>query len=205
MDKKTKKYILVIVILAFLFNTGVCIVDYFNIFSCIGVNIENLNFDLLSLVVGNSIVVVLFLITYFIVDSRSINKDKNQLVTAYITLIGIYERCNDMVELFSKDDLRERAAKRCDGDKYVNEDKAHMHFLNYPFENESKIYDFAGAGILSKEVFAEFVKIKQHYQKYINVSIVFYDNYSQFKPVEKEISKELATALSKLKQYVENS
>ena len=40
---------------------------------------------------------------------------------------------------------------------------------------------------------------------YINVSIVFYDNYSQFKPVEKEISEELATALFKLKQYVENS
>ena len=203
MDKKTKNCILVIVILALLFNIGVCIVDYFNIFRCIGVNVENINFDLVSLVVGNSIVVVLFLITYFIVDSRSIQKDKNQLVTAYIILIGIYERCNDMVELFSKDDLRERAAKRCDGDKYLNEDKAHMHFLNYPFENESKVYDFAGTGILSKEVFSEFVKIKQHYQKYINVSIVFYDNYSQFKPVEKEISGDLSTALAKLKQYVD--
>lgn len=205
MDRKTKKYIWLIVILAFLFNVGACIVDYFNIFTYVGVKVENINFDFISLVVGNSIVVGLFLVTYFIVDYRSIKKDHNQLVTAYITLIGIYERCTDMIELFSKDDLRERAAKRCDGDKYVNEDKAHLHFLNYPFENENKIYDFAGAGILSKEVFTEFIKIKQHYQKYINVSIVFYDNYSQFKPVEKQISEDLATALSKLKHYVENT
>ena len=204
MDRKTKKYIWLIVIFEVIFNVGVCIIDYFNIFSNIGANAANINFDLISLVVGNSIVIVLFLITYLIVDAKTIQKDKNQLMTAYITLIGIYERCTDMVELFSNNDLRERAVKRCDGDKYINEDKAHSHFLNYPFENESKIYDFAGAGILSKEIFTEFVKIKQLYQKYINVSIVFYDNYSMFKSVENEISTKLATALVLLKEYVEN-
>ena len=205
MDKKTKKHVGLILILVFVINVVVCLMDYFNIFGKLGINVSNINMELISLVVGNTIVLMLFSITYFIVDARTIQKDNNQIMTAYIVLIGIYERCSDMVELFSKDELREKAALRCDGDKYVSEDKAHFHFLNYPFENEGVIYDFARAGVLTKEEFKEFVKIKSNYQKYINVSITFYDVYSAFKPVEAEISTDLQTALTKLKQFVESN
>ena len=203
MDKKTKVYIWLVVILAVVAIVSLCLLDYFNVFSRIGVAVTNMNWDVLSLVAGNIIVVLLFVITYFIVDSRSIQRDKNQLMTAYLTLLGIYERCKDMVDIFNKEDLRLRAVQKCDGDKLLSEDKSHMHFLNYPFENESIIYDFAGAGILSKTVFEEYITIKKHYQKYINVSIIFHDRYDQFKPVEAEVSKELASAIEKLKQSVD--
>lgn len=203
MDKKTKVHILLVVILAAVAIVSLCLLDYFNVFSRIGVDISNMNWDVISLAVGNIIVVLLFLITYLIVDSRSIQREKNQLMTTYLTLLGIYERCKDMVDIFNKEDLRLRAVQKCDGDKLLSEDKSHMRFLNYPFENESAIYDLAGAGILSKTVFEEYITIKKHYQKYINVSIVFNDHYDQFKPVEAEVSKELKSAIEKLKQSVE--
>lgn len=203
MDKKTKRLIGFSILITFLVLVGVFAVDYFNVFSRLGLNIKNINWDAITLIAGNIVVILLFVITYFIVDSRSIQKDKNQLMTAYLTLVGIYERCKDMVDIFSQEDLRTRAAQKCDGDKLLHEDKSHMHFLNYPFENESIVYEFAGAGILSKTIFSEFITIKKHYQKYINVAIIFYDHYDQFKPLEAEVSKELTTALETLKKFID--
>lgn len=142
MNKNTKKHICLIILLALFVNAILFVIDYFSVFSLIGFNVNSINLDFLSLFLGNTVVVSLFLITYFIVDSRGIQKEENQLMTAYITLIGIYERCKDMVDIFSQNDLRERAVKKCNSDKTVNEDKAHMHFLNFPFENEMIIYDF---------------------------------------------------------------
>lgn len=84
--------------------------------------------DLISLIVGNTVVLMLFSITYFIVNARILQEDTNQLMTAYLTLIEIYEPWANMVEIFSQDDLRERVANRCDGDKYYSEDKVPLHF-----------------------------------------------------------------------------
>lgn len=203
MDKKTKAYIWLVAILAVVTIGGLCLLDYFNVFSRIGVDVSNMNWDVISLVAGNVVVVLLFVITYFIVDSRGIQREKNQLMTAYLTLIGIYERCKDMVDMFSKEDIRLRAVQKCNGNKLLSEDKPHMHYLNYPFENESVIYELAGSGILSKTVFSEFITIKKDYQKYINVAIIFYDHYDQIKEIEDGISKKLTSAIESLKKSVE--
>lgn len=204
MNDKTRKRICVTSIVAVIFIMVICLLDYFNVASKLGINIRNMNWDVISLILSNIVVICLFLITYFIVDSRNIQKDKNQIMVAYIMLVGIYKRCQDMVDIFSDAELRTRAVQKCDFNKLLHEDRNHINFLNYPFEDEATIIDFAKAGILSKELFKEFTTIKQLYQKYINTSITLFDVYAQFSYLEDEIRRELTSKVEKLEKSIEN-
>ncbi|MBQ8836959.1 MAG: hypothetical protein IJ002_05590 [Clostridia bacterium] len=203
MNNKTKQHIVLIIFTAILITIAICVADYFNVFANIGIDTANINFDFLSIFISNLIVILLFVITYLIVDARNIQKEKNQQETAYITLMGIYERCKDMVELFSQEELRNKAVEKIDGDKLLFDDKPHMHYLNYPFENETIIYSFAGSGVFSKSVFEEFVLIKKEYQKYINVALIFYDHYNEIKQIEINLSNQLSNAIEKIKKSLE--
>lgn len=203
MDKSIRKKVLITLIVSILFVSVVCVLDYFNFFTVIGVSVNHINWDLLSIIIGNLVVILLFVITYFVVDNRNIQKDKNQQATAYLTLIGIYERCNDMVELFSKEEWRTKAVEKIDGNKLLSDDKVHTHYLNYPFENECIIYDFASSGILSKNIFKEFQNIKKDYQKYINTALIFFDVYDSFKQLEIDLSNDLSKSMQNLKQAID--
>lgn len=50
--------------------------DYFNLPSKMGISVENLNLDLLSIVVGNAVVIIIAAITFILIDARSIEKDR---------------------------------------------------------------------------------------------------------------------------------
>lgn len=203
MEKKTKRGIGIIVIITIVCMITALLLDYFNVFSCIGVNTSRLNWDFLSLVVGNIVVIALFLITYFLVDARTIQKDKNQLMTAYLILEGTYEECLTMVELFGRDDCRRSAASKCDGSKLVFDDRVHMHYMNFPFENEAIIYSCAHAGIINKDILKEYTDIKHEYQRYISMSIIFFDAYDRCKPLEKKLSERLAITIQSLKKVLD--
>lgn len=200
MKNKTIKLLLVIL---FVFSILVLIIDYFNLFSYFGMNMEYINWDLSSIVITNMVVIALFGITYILIDSRNIQKDKNQRDIAYLTLIEIYEECKDMVDLFSQEENRKIASEKVDGNKLAYEDSAHMHYLNYPFENESLIYDFASSGIIPKDVFSDFLSIKKDYQKYITAAIVFYDMFDSFKTLEDDLNKKIDANIKQLKECVD--
>ncbi len=198
MEKNTVRTILKIIFFAIIIVTVVIIVDYFNLLGMIGIDTSKLNVDFLSLIIGNVIVISLFISTYYIVDQRNIKKENNQQSIAYLTLIDVYKSCLDMVEMFKNDEIREKAVEKVDGSKTLLDNKHQQHWLNYPFENESMICGFASSGIISKEVFKEYLTIKADYQKYINVSIVFSDVYERFKQLETNLTNDIAKAISEL-------
>lgn len=202
MKNKTIKYLFVVLLIL---ATVVFAVDYFNFFSKIGLNMLHLNWDLISIVINNIVVITLFFITYILIDSRNIQKDKNKKSTADLILIEIYEKCKDMVRLFSKEENREKAVKNCDGNKLIFEDNVHLHYLKYPFENESLIYDFASSGIIPKDVFEDFLSTKKEYQEYINTALILYDRFEHFKGLEINLYNHLNNNINKLNNGLNNN
>lgn len=81
---------LVVLMLVFALYLGV---DYFNLPSKMGISVENLNLELLSIVVGNAIVIIIAAITFILIDARSIEKDR---LAKYAAASLLYEAYNNI-------------------------------------------------------------------------------------------------------------
>lgn len=150
------------------------VADYFNVFSRLGVDVTNLNLEFLSFVIGNGVVILLFIIAYVLVDRRSIDKEKNKRKTALIILKGIYEHAVEVVELFADSESRLYAAKKCDFDKVASQDPMQTFYRNLPFaENDDTIISFAQEGILGANELETYFDIKREFCAYIDLSFVY--------------------------------
>lgn len=150
------------------------VADYFNVFSRLGVDVTNLNLEFLSFVIGNGVVILLFIIAYVLVDRRSIDKEKNKRKTALIILKGIYEHAVEVVELFADDEAREAAAKKCDFDKVISQDPMQSFYRNLPFaEYDTTIIAYAQEGVLDAKELTTYLDVKKKYGSYINLSFLF--------------------------------
>ena len=70
----------------------------------IGIHSEKINWDIAAIVISNLVVICLYLVTFNVLDNRSIEKDKNQREVALLLLFKTYEQCKESVSLF---ELRE--------------------------------------------------------------------------------------------------
>lgn len=184
----------------------IILLDYYNIFGMyLGIKIENFNFDILTLIVGNIVVVTLFVITYFLVDSRNIKRHRNQEMVAYLTLKNVYKQCREMTYMFSNPKVCECAAKNCDGNELIFNDKVHMHYLTKPFANESIIVNLAVSGVITKEIYDEYLLIKELYQEYINKVLVLYEMVETFSDLRKMLIDKLTQESLKLDALLKNN
>lgn len=174
-DSKIKKRITISIVVWMLFNALYLSADYFDLFSLVGINTNQINLDVISIVVGNSIVVLLYMITYFSLDSRNIKKRKNQRAIAELLLCSTYEKTKELVDLFSKADVTETAAKKCDFDKLEFEDLVLQKYFELPFDHNDMICKFAETGIIDGEEFKQYLEIRAMYRSHIRIKITFYD------------------------------
>ena len=131
----------------------VLLFDYFNLSKYVNINVSNFNLDGISLIIGNLVVVALFLLTYFLIDARSVKKEANKRNIALVILKSTYASCKEMAIIFEDEDSRTKAAQKCDFNKVIHEDKVMMRYLNIPFEENDMVLEFTKDGILSAEEF----------------------------------------------------
>lgn len=60
--------------------------DYFNIASSLGLQVKNININLFSAVLNAFVVIVLYIVTFIVVDKRQIKKDQNSELIAKILM-----------------------------------------------------------------------------------------------------------------------
>ena len=68
----------------------------------IGIHSEKINWDIASIVIGNLVVIGLYLITFSLLDSRQIKMSKNQREVALLLMFKTYEQCKESVLLFER-------------------------------------------------------------------------------------------------------
>lgn len=204
MDKATKDILLKIIIVAIGISLIVFAIDYFNVLGMIGIDTSRLNIDFISLVIGNVIVVSLFITTYHIVDSRGLKKEKNKRYTALMVLKNTYIACQDIINFFDNAENRTKIAKKCDFNVIVREEPIYIYYRNLPFSYEEVILNFSMEGIITPKEYDMYLTIQKQYKEYINFAISLYDNYSavqlqreQLKDNLEEASQNLLVEVSK--------
>lgn len=68
-----KRFVILFSIISIVF-VGLWLIDYFNVFGKIGFDVTSINFDFWGIFIGNSVVIILYIITYFHLDKRTIKK-----------------------------------------------------------------------------------------------------------------------------------
>ena len=150
--------------------------DMKNTISWFGISFQEVNWDLASVVISNLVVICLYLITFVLLDSRNIKKDKNQRDVAVLILNKTYEQCNEVTGLFANPFFRASAVKKCDFNKTMYEDPIQLRFLDAPFEFHEKIVELASSGVISKQEFSDYTEVRLAYKNHINMRITFYDD-----------------------------
>lgn len=176
-------------------------IDYFNIFSHIS---SKLNSSFLEIIINNIVIIMIFLVTYFLIDKRNMEKEAerkdNQKYVLKLLLIETYNECKEVIELLDRDEiLRRYVIPKVDFNKTDADNVVIINLQNDPFKHENIIMELFKEGIFSKMYLQNYLKTKRNYQGYISNRITLFDDkkileYSKEKLI-KNIELELKVLL----------
>lgn len=152
------------------------ILDYFNIPRLMGLSSDRINMDFFDVFLNSVIVVVLYIITYYFVDRRQIQKDTNAKDTADVLLLYTYKECLDNLCMLRHTFwTKEYIIPKVDGNKPINENSVVSNIQNFPFVSKGEILELSKGGYIEKEVLARYLHIQQEYKHVVAMLITFYD------------------------------
>lgn len=161
--KKPILYILLIMII-------LLIIDYFNLPSHIGINLNNFNLDFINLM----IIVLIFIFTYLLIDSRQIEKEKNKTSVCILIMINSYKECISNVDMMT-DDIFSIVMLDFDHNKLIYENKKFDNLQKSPFKNEEMLSSLLAQGQIDINKYEKYLEIKSAYLKYFSSRAVFPD------------------------------
>lgn len=152
------------------------ILDYLNVPGLLGLSCERINVDFFDVFLNSVIVVVLYIITYYFVDRRQIQKDANSKDTADVMLLYTYKECLDNLRMVWNSELvKKYIIPKVDGNKPVTENKIIVNLQCSPFASKTEILELSKSGYVEKDVLARYLHIQQEYNHIINMKITFFD------------------------------
>ena len=173
MKKKVYQVVILIGVLPFVMFI---LLDYLDIPSFMGLSITSLNYDLFGAVLNAFVVIVLYIITFIVVDKRQIKKDENAKQAASILLLYTYKQCKDTLTLVNDQKVLDTyIVPKVDFNKTDVDNLVTMNLKNMPFVEHSKILDFATTGAIDASRLERYYQIMNRYKSYISLRITFFD------------------------------
>lgn len=174
-QKQDNKHLLKAAIPALLFALYV-ILDYLNVPQILGLSSNRINMDFFDVFLNSVIVVVLYIITYYFVDRRQIQKDSNAKDTADVLLLCTYKECLDNLRMvWNPNWVREYIVPKVDGNKPMNENRIISNLQNFPFSSKSEVLELSKGGYVEKNVLINYFQIQKEYKHIISMKITFFD------------------------------
>ena len=174
-QKQDNKHLLKAAIPALLFALYV-ILDYLNVPQILGLSSNRINMDFFDVFLNSVIVVVLYIITYYFVDRRQIQKDSNAKDTADVLLLCTYKECLDNLRMvWNPNWVREYIVPKVDGNKPMNENRILSNLQNFPFSSKSEVLELSKGGYVEKNVLINYFQIQKEYKHIISMKITFFD------------------------------
>ena len=164
------------------------IVDYLNVPGLLGLSIDRINMDFFDVFLNSVVVVVLYIITYYFVDRRQIQKDANSKDTADVMLLYTYKECLDNLQMVWNSELvKEYIIPKVDGNKPVTENKIIVNLQRSPFASKAEILELSKNGYVEKDVLGRYLHIQKEYNNMINMKITFFDLIAPETDEQKEL------------------
>lgn len=173
--KQNKKSLFKAAIPALLFVVYV-IFDYLNVPRLLGLSSERINMGFFDALLNAVIVMVLYIITYFFVDSRQIQKDANAKDTADILLLYTYKECVDNLRIVLNPMwTKNYIAPKVDFNRPINKNSVVSNIQDLPFSSKSEIFELATGGYVEKEVLTRYLHIQAEYRYVVAMEITSFD------------------------------
>ena len=160
----------------------ILVVDYFNIPSMLGINIDNFNMDVQSIVINAIVTVSMFLAAYFLIDRWDTHKHKNQQETAEMLLKKTYVLCKKYISTLDDEYLSELSFQLKRGGE-INPTSFFMNYEKMPFDHDAIIMQYFSDGTLSSQQMYKYTRIKGLYGIYITLYAVSHESKEKMKVV----------------------
>ena len=180
-----------IMIIAFIF------LDYINILSIIKLKTENFNFDFLNIIINTIIVIMLYLITYFLIDKENIRKNNTQKDILKSLLKETYKECINYINILDYETLSKYIVPKIDFNS-TTENIISKNIKNNAFSNHDTIIELFKIGIVSIDNFNTYIEIRKDYFSYVTFVITFFDAPDKTTPLKNELLKKLCIAIKKI-------
>lgn len=172
MKNKPIKIILLIILAFFTY----VILDYINLPTILGLKLANINSEVFGILFDATIVIILYVISFFYIEKRQVDKDINSKNTVSILIKKTYEECLGNLEfLDNKLILKQYVIPKIDGNKTDSENKIVHNLQTLPFSSFDTIMTLATNGYVGQKELDEYLDIKKDYQHLVSVKITFYD------------------------------
>ena len=173
MKKNKYKAFIFFIIIAFVIYI---IIDYIDLFHILGINFSNINIELFNIVFNSFIVVLLYIITYFKINKKEIDKEYNSKQIAYILMTSSYKQCKEKILLFDNNDIIHKdIVPKVDFNTLLYNNTIVNNLQNEPFSEIEHIIQLATNGYIEKELFNKYMSFKRDYKSYIQLKIIFFD------------------------------
>lgn len=158
------------------------LLDYFNIPSSLGLEISNINWDLLNIF----FVILLYAITFFSLDKLTLEHEKNKNEISIMLFKECYSNCQKYIYTLSDEIVTKYIIPKLNFNKTNIDNPIIINLQNAPFVNERVIMDLAKDGQISSHLLNDYFSTKQKYQEYINMRLMLYDAPELFGPLKTE-------------------
>lgn len=173
MEKKNR---LTLLMCLFIPTVVVIVLDYFNLPSILGFKMSNVNYTLIDTVLNVSVVISLYIITYFLIDKRQIRKDDNAKETADILMLSAYNQCKELSKIVDTQSwLEDYIVPKIDFNKTNSDNPIILNLQNIPFTEHSHILSLAENGAISRGDLMKYFEIMELYKSFISLRIIAYD------------------------------
>ncbi len=179
MKKRIATSIIIFIVLTFI----VLILDYLN---CMGG--ININWDFISIFIGNGIIVLLYYITFCALDKRAIAKDENQAKIAYAMIKETCKVMKGTIGIWTPDMVRSYVIPKINLNGNLSDDPIIINIYQVAFQFDEHIFEFAKEGIISDKVFETYIRVKTEYKSFINMTITFFDHQEFWSIAENNIN-----------------
>lgn len=168
--------------------------DYINLSHVVGVNFSDINIYLFSAVFNSFIVVLLYLITYFMIDKKQVKKEYNAKQTAHILMSLSYNKCKETISLLDNNEvIHKYIIPKVDFNKADSDNPVIYNTQNNPFIEFEHILHLAGNGYIDNKRLNRYLHFISDYKSYVSYKITFFD-----------IDEAKTDEQIKLKNYIEN-
>ena len=182
----------------------VIVLDYFNFPSILGFKMSNVNYTLIDTVLNVSVVISLYIITFFLIDKRQIRKDDNAKGTADILMLSAYNQCKELSKIVDTQSwLESYIVPKVDSNKTGLDNRVILNLQNNPFAEHSHILLLAENGAISRGDLMKYFEIMELYKSFISLRITFYDMNDATTDKQKKFRSKIINDKNKLDELLD--
>lgn len=202
MEKKNR---LTLFMYLFIPTVVVIVLDYFNLPSTLGFKMSNVNYTLIDTVLNVSVVISLYIITFFLIDKRQIRKDDNAKGTADILMLSAYNQCKELSKIVDTQSwLESYIVPKIDSNKTALDNRVILNLQNTPFTEHSHILLLAENGAISRGDLMKYLEILELYKSFISLRITFYDMNDATTDKQKEFHSKIINDKNELDKLLDS-